>query len=117
MPYKDPEKHKEWTRKFRNPEINRRYFLKKRYGITPKVFQEMLATQGGGCAICGELHAPLNNGTGKGSLQVDHNHTTNVVRELLCGNCNNAIGHVKESPERARQIAAYLERHNHGKKL
>lgn len=44
--------------------------------------------QRGRCAICGEEHQPRS-----GSLVMDHDHTTGLVRGWLCGNCNAAEGH------------------------
>lgn len=74
-----------------------------KYNITPAEFQALLIKQHGGCAICG----------GKGSgrqLDVDHCHTTNKVRGLLCNNCNRGIGHLKDDPALLRLAATYLER-------
>ena len=45
-------------------------------------------------------------------LAVDHCHKTGKIRQLLCSNCNPAIGFIKDSPELARKMADYLERHN-----
>ncbi|MFF1593111.1 endonuclease domain-containing protein [Streptomyces sp. NPDC058286] len=44
-------------------------------------------------------------------LCVDHNHTTNAIRDLICTNCNHALGKAKEDPAILRAMAEYLERH------
>lgn len=59
--------------------------MKKQYGITLDEYATLLASQGGACAICRRQE------TGK-RLAVDHDHTTGVVRGLLCQKCNTALG-------------------------
>lgn len=63
----------------------RRFYLKKTYGITLEQYDVMFEAQNGNCAICGlpEINKRLS---------VDHNHTTNKVRGLLCQQCNFAVG-------------------------
>lgn len=73
-----------------------------RYGVTPEAFERMFAEQGGVCAICGGLG-------GKKGLCVDHDHETGKVRGLLCGFCNNGIGHFKDSSAIAQVAANYLK--------
>lgn len=41
---------------------------------------------------------------------IDHCHRTGVFRGLLCQACNVAAGWIRDSPERARKLATYLER-------
>lgn len=40
---------------------------------------------------------------------IDHNHTTGVVRGLLCHNCNAAIGHLSDSISLLEKAATYLK--------
>src|SRR5450759_1531991 len=56
------------------------------YGLAPEEFQEMLAIQGGLCAIC---HDPMVRAN---EPQIDHDHETGRVRGLLCARCNLALG-------------------------
>jgi len=56
------------------------------YRITPTEFFAMVDRQAGLCAICCEPMSP------KKGTHVDHCHHTNVVRGLLCSNCNTGIG-------------------------
>lgn len=81
--------------------------LRYRYGLDAKSHEEMTIAQGNRCAICdasgGETRATR--------LYVDHNHTTGVVRKLLCPGCNIAIGIIEQGVERISQLAAYLSYH------
>lgn len=77
--------------------------LKYEYGLTPEDYDRMLEAQGGRCAIC-----KTDSPAGKGMLYIDHNHTTNEVRDLLCVHCNNLIGYCFESKERLQSAMDYL---------
>ena len=44
----------------------------------------MLASQGGGCAICGNLPK-------KSKFAVDHDHKTGLIRGILCLICNHKL--------------------------
>ncbi len=90
-----------WT-----PEQQRRANLRKCYGISPEEYDALLASQGGGCAICGSTEPAK----GKRYMPVDHCHGTGAVRGILCGNCNMAIGLLADDPERLILAAAYLQR-------
>lgn len=59
------------------------------------------------CECCGDLEADNNHGT---RIHFDHCHVTNRARGWICHNCNLAIGHARDSPDRLRQMAEYLER-------
>jgi hypothetical protein len=83
------------------------------YGMTWAQYQEMLALQGGGCAVCGGQCS-----TGR-LLAVDHDHSCcpgyarscgRCVRGLLCAACNQGIGKFSDQPDRLRAAADYLER-------
>lgn len=49
---------------------------------------------------------------GVGNLQVDHNHETKQVRDLLCHSCNTGLGKFKDSVELLEAATQYLKRHN-----
>lgn len=86
--------------------------LKERFGLTADQYDEMLAAQGGACAVCGRTEGQPHNQTGLPTrLVVDHDHQTGVNRGLLCRQCNLGIGNLKDSPALLRAAAAYLERH------
>ncbi|MFE9959583.1 endonuclease VII domain-containing protein [Micromonospora sp. NPDC005299] len=77
---------------------NREYHLRRRYGIGQKEFDELLAEQGGVCAICGSPDPE----------HLDHDHRTGWVRGILCFNCNGGLGQFKDSPESLARAITYL---------
>lgn len=84
---------------------------KARYNIEPEIFELLMDVQSGLCAICRKPEA-VTYGTKARELSVDHNHTTNDVRGLLCAKCNTAIGLVGEDILVLRAMIDYLESHN-----
>ena len=85
--------------------------LRKLYGITIDVYEEMLACQKGKCSICRRRETRKGR-TGKVKmLSVDHCHRTGKVRGLLCHKCNNAIGCLQESITIFERVIAYLKLH------
>lgn len=85
----------------------RRHLLKSLYGITPEIYDGMLAAQKGCCAICG-TDRPNGNSA---FFAVDHDHVTGKIRGLLCSTCNMALGLLRDSVTILRKAAAYLEQH------
>ena len=77
-----------------------------KYGLTEDQYDALLGRQGGGCAICGATEPGRK---GDRNFCVDHDHRTGAMRGLLCHRCNQAIGHLKDSPDFCRQAAKYLE--------
>lgn len=84
---------------------NRPMYNKRRraykYGIPLDQYDRMVEAQGGKCAIC-QNERPL---------VVDHNHSTSVVRSLLCSQCNTGIGQFSDDPNLLRAAADYCEKH------
>jgi hypothetical protein len=78
--------------------------IKSKYGIDADDYAQMLAAQGGACALCDYVPSP-----GDKRLCVDHCHKTGAVRALLCHPCNGGLGCFKDSPQLARLAATYLE--------
>ncbi len=97
----------EAERKARKKKADRKYILKKKYGITEKQYDAMDRRQMGRCFIC--LKRPRNV-----RLAVDHDHAKSglpAVRGLLCTYCNKwVLGNAKGwSPDDFRRAANYLE--------
>ena len=81
------------------------------YGITADDYKSFFDFQGGVCACCKKPETNRQvSGRGLRPLSVDHDHATNKVRGLLCGNCNRGIGHFKDDPARLDRAAAYLRK-------
>lgn len=79
--------------------------LRRHYGITIEQFDTLLASQGGGCAICG------SNVSDKGRrFHVDHAHDSGRVRGILCGRCNRAMGQFNDDATLCENAAQYLRR-------
>jgi dCMP deaminase len=77
--------------------------IKHFYGITLLQYIDILTKQNGCCAVC-----KINKAGYKGKrLSVDHNHKTNEVRGLLCDDCNNAIGKLKDDMILAKNALDY----------
>lgn len=89
-----------------HPEQRHTISLKHHHGITHADYISMLAAQGGACGIC----LAVIPGAGLRWFVVDHDHTTGIVRGLLCRPCNLTIGHAKENVARLRYCVSYLER-------
>ncbi len=87
----------------------------KKFGIAADEFRNMLAAQGGVCAICNQSETRRRPNGGQSHLSIDHSHKTGKVRALLCSKCNHMIGLALESPATLRAAADYLERHGEGK--
>lgn len=74
-------------------------------GLTPALYDQMLATQDGVCPGC---EAPCSTGR---RLAVDHDHASGATRGLLCRDCNLIIGLAKDNPERLARMIRYLAHH------
>jgi len=83
---------------------DRRYYWKKKYGLTEDQYRKMSKDQNGLCKACN------NPPTGRNTfLSVDHCHSTGRIRGLLCSNCNLAVGNLLESFDRALMVANYIK--------
>lgn len=103
---------RDWIREDRqkNPDRYADRELRKHYGITLALYEQIFTFQNGRCAICQTTEA---KGHGK-RLSVDHCHKTQRLRGLLCNNCNNGLGRFLDDPALLRAAILYLERHTNG---
>lgn len=67
-------------------------------------YNALFNIQEGKCKICGIHQSKL-----KKRLCVDHNHTTNEVRGLLCNKCNTGIGMMNENINNLKNAIFYLK--------
>jgi len=80
----------------------RNSYLLRTHGITLDEYEQLLAYQGGHCAVC-----PATGGSR--SLHVDHDHKKGLIRGLLCFFHNALLMRRGVSPELLREAADYLE--------
>lgn len=97
-----------WKEKY--PEKVRNNHLQSTFGISLSKYNEMHATQNGVCAICENPEMTTRYGKPR-LLAVDHCHSTNKVRGLLCGNCNPMIGYAKDNIPVLERAIEYLRSH------
>ena len=108
-----PEQVKEYSRKYylahseqlkeSQRKWSRRYHRKWRFGITLEQTKTLwIAQDKGKCVICKKQLNWFR-------MHVDHDHKTGKVRGLLCGNCNLALGLLKDSKESLLSAIHYLE--------
>lgn len=86
----------ETDRKRQNSDKNRL----RRYNLSKEEFREMLREQKGRCAICSKR---------SNRLVVDHDHSSSMVRGLLCNSCNLGIGLLGDTLEGVLSAAYYLK--------
>ena len=87
--------------------------LKTKYGLTREQYDEILKTQGNGCAVCGSVDSNQKpyGGDGKSfELHVDHCHESGKVRGILCSSCNSGLGRFKDDPALLLNAINYLQR-------
>ena len=86
------------------------------FSLTPSEFAQKLENQDGKCAVCGRTQDEC----GSKRLAVDHDHSCcshagscgKCVRDLLCSNCNTALGLLADDPERIVALLKYAEKWN-----
>lgn len=93
-----------------NPENVERHLVRmrartkeRRYGITQEQFDQMLLDQNNKCKICS------NNFKNSKDTHIDHCHSTNKVRGLLCNGCNMALGQFEDNTDIMSMAIKYLQ--------
>lgn len=96
-------RHKTWRERAENRDAIRRGNLRRAYGISLEEYEQLLAYQGGACALCKRPASDF-----KKRLAVEHDHKTGAIRSLACFRCNKLmIG--KLTLDDARRLIAYFE--------
>ncbi len=93
-----------------NPERNRalRCIERTRAGIS-YAKNDAILVNAKMCALC---ETPFDViGKKKRSPILDHDHATGQLRDVLCNQCNKALGWFSDDPKLLRRAAAYLEKH------
>lgn len=79
--------------------------LRFHYNVTFEQYEAILEAQNHLCAIC---RKPQDTAKSK-RLFVDHNHSTGLLRGLLCHRCNAGLGYFLEDPALFMRAVKYLE--------
>lgn len=90
-----------------NPDRNRDQAMRRNHGIDIARYNEMLVAQSACCAICRRPETLVKGGRLM-NLAIDHDHSTDFVRGLLCSNCNRALGMFEDNPEFLANAISYL---------
>ncbi len=110
----NPEKYKKWSEdhyKRNRDNLSIKKSLKERK-IDKDFYDKMLKEQDNLCAICDLAERRMaRNSEQPTRLCIDHDHETGTVRQLLCHDCNTALGKMKDSPELLLKAADYLIKH------
>ena len=85
--------------------------IRRRFGMSLDAYNDVLAHQGGVCALCGHPEKGSNRDGSQRRLHIDHDHSTGRIRSLLCSGCNAGLGGFKEDPHRMGEAIRYLKRH------
>lgn len=78
--------------------------LKKSFNLSLAEYDALFAQQGNVCAIC---KTDTNKGGYGENFHVDHCHETKIIRGILCGKCNVALGSL-ESIELLQSAMEYI---------
>jgi len=85
----------------------------RKYGITPEDYNRMLTEQNHECKICSiKFNDNYNLETKidyEHAQHLDHCHTTNKIRGILCPCCNKGLGQIKDNPEILTKAINYLQ--------
>lgn len=90
-----------------NPTIRRNTQLKTWYGITLDDYNRILAEQGNCCAIC---RKPAPEPVIGRRFHLDHDHSTNVIRGILCTHCNQGLGYFTDDEVKLMAAIKYLRK-------
>ncbi len=102
MPWKDKKRHYEYEKIWakRNPEKSqslKRKANRRIHGVLNPTGEK----KEGACKICGKIT----------KLVYDHDHTTGLFRDWICGMCNRGLGHFNDSIELIEMALNYLKQH------
>lgn len=87
-----------------------RWKLENLFGITLEQYEQLAASQGGCCAICGKSPDEAKGHKRNVRLHIDHDHDSGLVRGLLCNTCNTGLGCFYDSLDNLIGAIEYLER-------
>jgi hypothetical protein len=94
------------------PERVKKYEMKRYFGLPEGAYEKMQEAQKGLCAICKQPETARDSKKQLRSLSLDHCHSTNKVRGLLCTRCNQGLGQFRDNPAYLQAAIHYLESHD-----
>lgn len=93
---------------------HRTWILSSKYRLTRDVYDSIVKTQEGRCAICSVVFDLSDEpGTKEEKARrphVDHDHQTGMIRGLLCTRCNVGIGMLGDDPDRMLVAVKYVNK-------
>jgi hypothetical protein len=78
------------------------------YGLDKVTYLKLLKKHNYRCSICGTTESKQIN---RNCLNIDHHHTTNVIRGFLCGSCNRALGLFQDNIQILKNAMKYLKKY------
>ena len=92
---------------------DRRYQIKKFYGLSWEEYQRLVEVANGLCPICGR--EMIVGGLAGNSCVVDHAHSADgKARGIICNNCNRALGLFGDSIYTLLNAVNYLRKFTEG---
>jgi hypothetical protein len=109
---RNPKRVKELAKQWAHANRHNWYYrhIKYKYGLSKARYLQMIADQSGHCKMCPVEH------TDSVKLHVDHDHTTGLVRGLLCVDCNALLGHAHDNESILFNAIEYLRQSQKSKK-
>ena len=86
-------------------EVRRKYykpheFMRRKFKLTEQQYAELMKNEN--CQICDKV---------LDKKCIDHCHSSNKVRGILCNNCNTALGLVGDNVSVLEEMIKYLQKH------
>jgi hypothetical protein len=88
-------------------------YLQRKYNVSLHDYRQLWLKQDGKCAICNTIGFKMNiskAGYNNVTLNLDHCHSTNKVRGLLCHNCNRALGLLQDNVQVLQNAIKYIQK-------
>lgn len=120
----NPEKYREWeqNKRYKDIEKSRYREVLRKHNITSEHYNSIFEKSNGLCAICNRPEKRISrNGLTVTRLSLDHCHfcesngakREDIIRGMLCGSCNKAIGLLEDNIEILQSAIHYLQSHEH----
>lgn len=97
------------NRRILNPDIEKNARYKYVYGISLVDFRLMVKLQNNKCFICSFEFSSTSHRT---KPHLDHDHSSGLIRKVLCDDCNNLLGRANDDPKILKSAIKYLEKYS-----